>query len=221
MHFLRSQTKFPVAKAIAHAWDHFKDVRVATKPEERKWFVPEPVISWEAESLADLKANIGKVELNDKVHLQKARWWPVREGEYRVKLKDDGAELEINLDRNPFYGDQSGIVPPGNIFEHQVDVPRVLLAALTDARAGCEIYDIELLMRLALPGKARKPRHDDLIEPGFWVTPNADPSSSRITDIELRVWDVHLNPGERRGYNPIRGFRSLAAHPEVDEKALK
>jgi hypothetical protein len=220
MHFLRSQTTLPVVKALAARWDHYKDVRVATKPEERKWFVPQPTISWEAESLADLRANIGKVELNDTVHLPKARWWPVKEGEYRVKLKDDSAELEINLDRNPFYGDQNGIIPPSR-FEHAVDVPRVLLVTLTPSRAGCELYDIELMMRIALPGKTETKSLDDGADYGFWIVPGVDPFSKRIKGIELRVWDVHLNPGEKRGYNPARGFQSLIAHPEVDENSLK
>jgi|GEM_PF-6995120 len=214
MQILRSQSKCPVVKEILRVWDHYKDLRVATKPEDRRWYDPEPRIVWEAESLADLKADLGKVELNDKVHLPKARWWPAR-GEYRITLRDESGVMEINLDRNPFYTDQYGIVPPGNRFEHQVDVPRVLLAILGASRAGQELYDIEFLMRIALPEKG-KPSGDDVVY-GLWAVPSVEPKRP----IELRVWDVHLNPGEKRGYDPVKGFRALVEHPEVEEKSLK
>ncbi len=202
MQILRSQSNLPIVKTIGRVWDHYKDARVATKPEERKWYMPEPCITWEAESLADLQANFGKVEVNDKIFLPKARWWPAK-GEYRIKLKDQTGEMEFNLVRNPFYREQP-IFPRGyERFGWEVNVPRVLLAGLTPSRAGCEIHDIQLGMR---------PLMED---------PTKGLEGFSKTETELVVWDVHINPGEKRGFNPARGFRSIAAHPEVDENSLK
>ncbi len=202
MQIIRSQTKIWGVRAIARVWDHYKDVRIATKPEDRKFYVPEPRIDWAAESLADIRSDIGRVEVNDKIYLPRARWWPAR-GEYRIKLRDETGELEFNLDRNPFDLDESPLNQGSQTFGHHVDVPRVLLLALTRSGAGNQIYDIELWMRHVMED------------------PTKGLDGLSRTEHELRVWNVHLNPGEKRGYDPVRGFRALVEHPDVEEKYLK
>jgi len=181
MHIHKSRMDAPVLKTVARVWDHFKELRVATPPESRKPYIPEPRIIWEAESLADIRADAGRVELGDRIHLPWARWWRTNE-DHVVKLQDGTCAMVLNLDRNPVYYDQYAFNRDYDQFGWQIEVPHHLLATLVPVRTGMTLYDIELYMRAVIED------------------PRKGPEGLSRTKTELRIWDVHLNPGEVRRY---------------------
>ena len=201
MQMLRSQSKRPVVREILEVWNHYKDMRVRTPPDERRFLQPQPTIKWRAGSLADLHNNIGFVEPCDTVFLPWARWVPMENSDSRIKLTDMTGIVVLTIDmaRN------SGRLEIGRSGT-KLDGPRVLLAKLAPIHAERSIYDIALRMGRMLDGS-------DSLDYGVRVAPN-QPNPASPNAIELRVWEISAKIREE-GYVP-RASRVTSVRPEAE-----
>ncbi len=192
--------KNPIAKAIAERWDHYKDVRIITPPEERRFLQPQPTIKWRAGSLADLLKNIGYVEPCDTVFLPWARWVPANNSDARIKLTDMTGVVVLNVDRPRNSGrleiGKSGTKPGG---------PRILLAKLVPVQEERSIYDIALRMGCMLDAA-------NGVDYGVWIAPSR-PTPVSPNAIEARVWEISAKIREE-GYVP-RASRVTSVRPEA------